>query len=103
MGYETPPFSRRTRLVWALFFAASPLVLMTAYLAISRGMVDRWSGATDYSALAVSVAVGLSGVWVLPCSRLARALLSLLYGAGALILLFAWSLGFVCAAFGDCL
>lgn len=103
MGREAPQFSQRAKQAWVLFFVVFPLAPMTAYLAISRGLIGGWSAATDYLALTISVGVGLGGVWMLPYSRVIRAFLALVYSACAILLLLTWSLGFVCAAFGDCL
>jgi hypothetical protein len=85
------------------FLLISPLLLMTAYLWVSREFLPGWTRTADFAALIASVAVGLVGIWRLPCSTILRALFALVYAAGVLLLLFAWSLGFVCAAFGDCL
>ena len=71
----------------------SPILLMTIYLYLS----DFWPQGrsyTDVAALVMVVAVGLAGVWLLPVSRLARALAFPAYATFALILAALWAISF---------
>jgi hypothetical protein len=76
---------------------------MAAYILASRGMFGEWTGASDFAALIISLAAGLWGIWLLPYSRLVRALLSPAYVALMGLLLVVGTLSLVCAAYNDCL
>ena len=74
---------------------------MTTYLWWSRTLHFSTVEA-DYVALAVSVAVGLLGVLVLPISRRWRAAIAIPYVAISSIGLGLWSIGYVCGQFPGC-
>lgn len=93
---------RRT-LVTAALLVAAPIVIQTAYLwtwlTCSLGNRGVW----DYVAISVSVAVGLIGVSRLQGSRTQRLIRGLFYIPAAVLVLFLWSLIFVCEQFDLCL
>ena len=77
-----------------------PFLLMTAYLiAIPR---DPSSG-RDWTALILAITAGLLCIWLLPIDRIQRVGLAVVYVPSAVLLLFLYSLMFVCSGYHDCL
>jgi len=81
-----------------------PTLISTGYLWLSRTYDWNWhSGTLDYSALAVSIAIGLIGVFLLPLRRVWSFVIAAIYVpiAGYWLILFMFA--FVCSVFGACL
>jgi len=80
-----------------------PFVLMSGYLLLTRSTALGFSEPSDYTALCSSVVVGMLPIAVLPRRRWAKIASALIYSALALAALFAYSIGFVCGVFHNCL
>lgn len=92
----------RTILGWLVALVV-PFTVVTAHLFISRWSAYKWSVASDYVALAVAIAVGVTGLCMAVRSPLRRVVGSVVYVCAATFVLFWYSLSFVCSTFGDCL
>jgi hypothetical protein len=82
--------------------ALAPILAMSVWLWISRhlrSIETRW----DDFGLALSMIAGLWCLWRLPISIAKRAWITVVYVPFGVALLIFYSLGFVCAVFGDCL
>ena len=90
-----------TRLFLALGAIFLPLVLMGAYLYITR-RADTDVG-LDLIAIGISACAGATCNWFTLGPRNSRRILSVGYVLGAVPFLWAYSLYFLCAVFGDCL
>lgn len=93
--------NRRTILGW-LGALVAPFVVITAYFFLSRWPAYKWSVASDYVALAVAIAVGITSLCVAVRSPLRRLVGSVAYVCAATFILFWYALAFVCSTFGDC-
>lgn len=80
-----------------------PLVPMSVYLWMSRWPTRWFTASSDWTALLLSVSVGLIFVPWLPVSAAMRVIFALLYFPIACLGLFLYTMGFVGAVFGDCL
>jgi|GEM_PF-6927166 len=80
-----------------------PLLIATGYLWV-KFTYDLWQQSVlpDYFAMAISVAVGLIGVIVLPVGRVWRAVVGAAYLPVAFSTVFYWGFLFVCGAFSAC-
>src|SRR5687767_815856 len=83
---------------------AFPLLVLVAYLFVSRASVRWFSPWSDYLALGLAVASGAICFWnLLPRSGWWRYLMLAGYVFAGAVLLSIFTLAFVCAAFSDCL
>jgi hypothetical protein len=93
----------RRETLWLLLAAFGPLILMSLYLLISRGLVDLYNGYSDWVAEALSC---ISGVWaVAKCAprEWPRLIVILIYLPLMSVFLSFYGLVFVCAIFRNCL
>ena len=82
---------------------AFPLLVLVVYLIGSRASVRWFSPWSDYLALGLAVASGAICVWKLLPRSGWRYLMMVAYVVAGAVLLSIFTLGFVCAAFEDCL
>lgn len=92
----------RTLRLW-LSVLISPLVIASLYLLFSRWPFRWFTGPLDWAALVVTVGVGAASLFLVLDSVSDRIVGLLLYVPVACVAVGFYSLGFVCAAFGDCL
>lgn len=85
----------------AVVFA--PLIVMSVYLVFSRWPARWFTGTFDYAGLTVSVFVGAASLFLVLESRVKKVVGLVLYVPLAGLVVGWYTLGFVCAAFGDCL
>ena len=90
---------------WLLAVAAVvlPVVVMSAFLAASRWLPERWfTGSTHYAALATASALGFLLVWLIPMRWQWRLLASIVNGIAMVFVSFFGSYALVCSIFQDC-
>jgi hypothetical protein len=80
-----------------------PLLLCSAFIALSRCLPPFPSGAVEVFGLTVSVVSGLPFIFALPIPKKVRIALSVVYVPTVFVLIMFYTLEFVCSVYGDCL
>jgi hypothetical protein len=93
---------RRHFLIVLLVFPA-PFLVSSLYLYMSRWPVRWCTGETDMLMLGAAIVPVVAGIVLLPIQKWHNVLLAVIYATGIALVLIAFSLMFVCGAFGDCL
>jgi hypothetical protein len=96
-----PAHCRHTQ--WLILAAFGPLILMTLYLLISRGLVDLYKSYTDWVAEALSCISGVLAVAKCAPREWRRVIVILIYLPLMGLFLPFYGLVFVCAVFRNCL
>ena len=107
MGLGQPSPQGQTQRIWrngALILCALivPTVAFSVFITLARHFAIG-SASADYTALAVSVVVGMLFVWRLPYRPYVRALLSSALAVILTVWLVVYGFGFVCSVYRDCL
>ena len=74
-----------------LALMATPILLVPFYVYLSDAW-SHWWHYTDIIAAVVAVGIGVAGVWLLPASRLLRAVVSPVYTAAILFASALWAI-----------
>lgn len=80
-----------------------PLMIATAYLVATRGFFDKFSAASDYVTIFVSVIIGVGYIASSPWSKSTKSIVSLFYLPAYAIVTMGYMFVFVCHFFQDCL
>lgn len=80
-----------------------PLMIVTVYLVATRAAFEKFSGASDYVAIFVSVIIGLGCIVSSPWSKNAKSIVSLFYFPAYTVVTMGYMFVFVCHFFQDCL
>jgi hypothetical protein len=91
------------RTLWLLFAAFGPLILISFYVIVTRGVVDRYNAQSDLVAEALSCLSGVLGLAKCTPRAWPRLLVILIYLPLMGLFLPFYGLVFVCAVFRDCL
>ena len=89
--------------MWLLLGALGPLVLMSFYLVITRGLTHHSNGLSDWVAVAVSCLPGALGVAKSSPPGWPKTIVIVIYLPLMAAFLFFYSFLFLCTAFKDCL
>lgn len=92
----------RRSVLWIAASVLLPVLSQSTYLAVSRRDLH-FTAAGDYAAFALAIMLGLVCVALLPLRWYWRLAVGVVYVCVMGVVLTFYSLGFVCAAFGDCL
>ena len=90
------------RVTLGIALMISPVATSSAYLWLS-GRFGDLPGETNSAAIVLFLAIGLSGLGILPLPRWMRAAASPFYVVGMLVVILVWSFFFPCAALARCL
>jgi hypothetical protein len=93
----------RRRTLWLLLAAFGPLLLMSAYLVLSRAAVNDYSAVSDEVAEVLSCILGALGVAKSMPPEWPRVIVILIYLPLMGVFLSFYGLVFVCAIFRNCL
>ena len=88
---------------WAVAAVLTPFVIFTAYLVVSRWPNEWFTGISDWVAIGVATAVGVTLLHRLSLSKSTLLALSIAYVPAMVVAQMLFGLNFVCAAFGACL
>jgi hypothetical protein len=96
--------AKKQKLGWHIAGAAiAPFIVMSLYLFLRGWSPDKSTAYSDYVGLAFSILIGAIFIARLPIHVSKRVLLLLIYIPVLILMLFCFTLIFVCSIFGACL